>query len=326
MLNKSTKIYVAGHRGLVGSALVSELSSKGYSNLVLKTHAECDLLDEHQVAQLFHKEKPEIVLLAAAKVGGILANNQFPADFIYQNLKIELNVIHQAFLSGVKKLIFLGSSCIYPKFCPQPMKETYLLSDALEPTNRPYAIAKIAGIELCWAYNRQYQTQYIAVMPTNLFGPHDNYDLNTSHVIPALIRKIDTAKRSDSQQVTLWGSGLPRREFLYSPDLASACVHLMEAPDSQIHSTLLDTPDHPPLINVGYGSDITILSLAQLLADIIGYSGNFIFDTSKPDGTPQKLLDCSKIQSLGWKPKYDLKTALTKTYESFCEMQTRETA
>lgn len=324
MLDKASKIYVAGHQGLVGSALVAELSAKGYQKLLLKTRAECDLMDSNQVAQLFEKEKPEVVFLAAAKVGGILANNQFPADFIYQNLQIELNVIHQAFLNGVKKLIFLGSSCIYPKFCPQPMKETSLLSDYLEPTNRPYAIAKIAGIELCWAYNRQYQTQYIAVMPTNLFGPHDNYDLNTSHVIPALMRKIDAAKRDGAQQVTLWGSGLPRREFLYSADLASACVHLMEAPAVQLKPALFDSPDHPPLVNVGYGSDITILSLAQLLAEIIGYTGSFVFDTSMPDGTPQKLLDCNKIQGLGWKPQYDLRTALTKTYENFCQIHCTE--
>ncbi len=320
MLDKSTKIYIAGHQGLVGSALVTELAEKGYQHLILRTRAECDLLNVDHVATLFQTEKPDVVFLAAAKVGGILANHQFPADFIYQNLQIELNVIHQAFLNGVKRLVFLGSSCIYPKFCPQPMQEAHLLSGDLEPTNRPYAIAKIAGIELCWSYNRQYQTQYLAVMPTNLFGPHDNYDLHTSHVIPALIRKIDAAKRTHSQQVTLWGTGAPRREFLYSPDLAAACVHLMELSDAKLHSVVLNTPDQPPLINVGYGSDVTILELAQLLADIIGFTGKFVFDTTLPDGTPQKLLDCRKIHTLGWKPRYDLRAALTKTYANFCEM------
>lgn len=320
MLNQSTKIYVAGHQGLVGSALVAELQKKGYQHLILRTRTDCDLLNTEQVAHLFQTEQPEVVFLAAAKVGGILANHQFPADFIYQNLQIELNVIHQAFLSGVKKLIFLGSSCIYPKFCPQPMQETHLLSGDLEPTNRSYAIAKIAGIELCWAYNRQYQTQYLAVMPTNLFGPCDNYDLHTSHVIPALIHKIDTAKRNNSQQVTLWGTGTPRREFLYSPDLAAACVHLMELPSVALHA-VLDNAEHPPLINVGYGCDVTILELAHLLAEVIGYTGSFVFDTTRPDGTPQKLLDCSKIHALGWRPQYDLRAALTETYANFCETQ-----
>jgi GDP-L-fucose synthase len=299
-LEQNAKIYVAGHRGLVGSAIVRLLKERGFTNLIVRTHAELELADQLGAKGFFEKEKPDYVFLAAAKVGGIYANNTYPAEFIYQNLAVQNNVIHFSYQNGVKKLCFLGSSCIYPKLAPQPMKEEYLLDGKLEPTNEPYAIAKIAGIEMAKSYNRQYGTNYISVMPTNLYGPNDNFDLQNSHVLPALIRKFVEAKQHNSPSVVLWGSGKPRREFLYVDDMADACIFLMNNYDGK------------EFVNIGTGEDVTILEVANLIKDIVGYKGALEFDSTKPDGSPRKLLDVSKIHSLGWKAKYSLQDGLKK--------------
>jgi len=306
-MNKNAKIYVAGHRGLVGSAILRKLQENGYYNLVYKTSQELDLRDRNQVDQLFKEEKPEYVFLAAAKVGGIVANNEYPADFIRDNLMIQTNVIDAAYRNGAKKLLFLGSTCIYPKFAPQPLKEEYLLTGELEPTNEPYAIAKIAGIKMCQSYNRQYGTKYISVMPTNLYGPNDNFDLHTSHVLPALIRKFHEAKENNAPYVEVWGTGTPRREFLYSDDLADACVFLMNHYEDN------------EIVNVGVGEDIPIKELAEKIKAIVGYEGDIRFDTTKPDGTPRKLVDVSKIHSLGWKASISLEEGLQKAYQWFLD-------
>jgi len=302
-VEKNAKIYVAGHRGLVGSAIVRLLNEQGFTNLIVRTHAELDLADQLGVKRFFESEKPDYVFLAAAKVGGIHANNTYPAEFIYQNLAVQNNVIHFSYQNGVKKLCFLGSSCIYPKMAPQPMKEEYLLDGKLEPTNEPYAIAKIAGIEMAKSYNRQYGTNYISVMPTNLYGPNDNFDLQNSHVLPALIRKFVEAKQINSPSVVLWGSGKPRREFLYVDDMADACIYLMKNYDGK------------EIVNIGTGEDVTILEVANLIKEIVGYKGILEFDSTKPDGTPRKLLDVAKINSLGWKAKYSLQDGLKKAIE-----------
>ena len=319
-MNKDAKIYVAGHRGLVGSALVRCLRAKGYNNLVLRTHAELELRDQAAVRAFFAKEKPEYVLLAAAKVGGILANSTYPAEFIHDNLVIQSNIIHSAWQNKVSRLLFLGSSCIYPKQAPQPMKEDCLLTGPLEPTNRPYALAKIAGVEMCWSYNRQYGTQYMAVMPTNLYGPNDNYDLNNSHVLPALIRKMHEAKQRGEKEVVVWGTGTPRREFLYSEDMADACVFLLEQPEDRLGS--LFNSEQPPLVNIGCGEDLTIRELAELVAEIVGFKGKLVFDTSKPDGTMRKVMDVSKIRKLGWEQKTDLGKGIALAYEDYLSRQT----
>lgn len=316
-MDKNAKIYVAGHRGLVGSALIRRLSSKGYKNLLTRTHQELDLTDQKAVSEFFHQEKPDYVLLAAAKVGGIYANNTYPAEFIHENLVIQTNVIHQSYLAGVKRLLFLGSSCIYPRDCPQPIKEEYLLTGQLEPTNRPYALAKIAGIEMCWSYNRQYGTQYLSVMPTNLYGPGDNYHLENSHVIPALIRKFHEAKVSQSETVTIWGTGTPLREFLFSEDMAEACLFLLESKPSKLISLFNDT--QAPLVNIGFGEDISIRALAELIQNVTEFEGSLVFDIEKPDGTKRKLTDISLIKSLGWKPKTSLEDGLKKAYEDFID-------
>ena len=302
-MNKSSKIYIAGHRGMVGSSILRALKAKGYSNFLLKTSAELDLRNQQAVADFFDLEKPDYVFLAAAKVGGIVANNTYRADFIYENMMIQSNVIHHAYLNGVKKLLFLGSSCIYPKLAPQPLKEEYLLTGLLEPTNEPYAIAKIAGIKMCDAYREQYGCNFISVMPTNLYGPNDNYDLNNSHVLPALLRKFITAKNNGDAAVTIWGTGSPLREFLHADDLADACLYLME------------THNESGLVNIGVGEDISILDLAKMVKQIVGFEGEIITDTSKPDGTPRKLMDVSKLTNLGWKASISLEEGIKKVYE-----------
>jgi len=314
-IERSARIYVAGHRGLVGSALVRALAGSGFHNLITRTHAELELTDQAAVKRFFEQERPEVVFLAAAKVGGILANDTYPADFIFDNLAVQNNVIHNAFRTGVKRLVFLGSSCIYPRECPQPIREEYLLTGPLEPTNRAYALAKIAGIEMCAAYNRQHGTQYIAVMPTNLYGPGDNYNLNTSHVIPALIRKMDDARRNAHDTVTLWGTGNPLREFLHADDLAEGCVTYALKPYEQ----LLRFPgfDRAPLVNIGCGEDLPIRELAELIRELSGFQGKIVWDTSKPDGTPRKLLDVSRIKSLGWAPRISLREGLKAEIENF---------
>lgn len=315
-MNKNSKIYIAGHNGLVGSALTRKLTADGYTNLVYRTSGELDLTRQAEVEAFFAKEKPEYVFLAAAKVGGIQANNSYPADFIYSNLAIQNNIIHSAYRHGVKRLLFLGSSCIYPKLCPQPMREEHLLTGLLEATNEPYALAKIAGIKMCEAYNRQYGTQFIAVMPTNLYGPNDNFDLQTSHVMPALIRKFHEAKISNQPEVVVWGSGTPRREFLYVDDMAAACVFLLNLDDTTIRRELLSYPK-PCFVNLGSGEDLSIADLAALVARVIGYSGKLVFDRSKPDGTPQKLLDVSRLHALGWKNNTSLVDGIAKAYAAF---------
>ncbi|MBW1921010.1 MAG: GDP-L-fucose synthase [Deltaproteobacteria bacterium] len=311
-MEKDAKIYVAGHKGLVGSAIVRKLSSEGYSDLITRSHKELDLTRQADVEAFFRSERPEYVFLAAARVGGILANNTYPAEFIYENLMILGNVIHESYRARVKKLLFLGSSCIYPRDCPQPMREEYLLSGKLEPTNEPYAIAKIAGIKMCQSYNRQYGTKFVSVMPTNLYGPGDNFDLQTSHALPALIRKFHEAKGRDERQVTsdksrgvvsIWGTGKPRREFLYVDDLADACLFIM------------NNYDEGEIINIGVGKDISIGELAELIKEIVGFEGSIRYDPSKPDGTPRKLLDVSKLESLGWRSKTSLREGIEKTYE-----------
>jgi GDP-L-fucose synthase len=315
-MDKNDKIVIAGHTGLVGSALVRALRNQGYQHLITATHAEVDLTDSVAVQHFIAQHRPDYVFLAAAKVGGIWANNTFPADFIEQNLTIQNNVIRQAKDHDVKRLLFLGSSCIYPRDCPQPIKEEYLLSGPLETTNRPYALAKIAGIEMCWAFNRQYGTKYLAVMPTNLFGPGDNYDLNTSHVIPALIRKMHEAKLQNFPEVEVWGTGTPRREFLYSDDLADACVFLMNLEEPAFEA-LVRSDQVVPMINIGCGQDLTIAELAQLIAKNIGYEGNIRFNPSKPDGTPRKMLCVDKMSKLGWQASISLQEGIQKAYHHF---------
>ncbi len=359
-MNKASKIYIAGHRGLVGSALVRRLNAKGYTNLVMRTHAELDLKDQQAVQAFFAEEKPEYVILAAAKVGGIHANNTYPAEFIHDNLAIQSNVIHSAYENKVERLLFLGSSCIYPKNAPQPMKEDCLLTGPLEPTNRPYALAKIAGIEMCHAYNRQYGTKYMAAMPTNLYGPNDNYDLNNSHVLPAMIRKIHLAKLAQEgdlagierneaalgtipaelkakliescalhlgssatslapctlpleSAVVLWGTGTPKREFLYSEDMADACIFLLEQDEAKLASLFNEAL--PPLVNIGCGEDLTIKELAEMVAEVVGFKGNLTFDTTKPDGTMRKVMDVSRINKLGWKRTMQLKDGIGLSYQ-----------
>jgi len=312
MMQSDSRIFVAGHRGLVGSSLVRGLQRKGFTNLLTQTHAQLDLSDREAVAKYFQETKPEYVFLAAAKVGGILANDTLPADFIRDNLDIQNSVIEASYQAGVKRLLFLGSSCIYPKACPQPIREEYLLTGPLEPTNRAYALAKIAGIEMCWAYNRQYGTKYLAAMPSNLYGPGDNFDLQSSHVLPALIRKAHAAKKSGSEFV-VWGSGKPERELLYSDDLADACLYLMSSEDA-LFDTLLKN-DEPPLINIGAGSDVTIRELADLVAKVVGFEGEMTFDASKPDGTPKKLMDSTRMRGLGWVPKVGLEDGIRSVYE-----------
>ena len=304
-INKYPKIYVAGHRGMVGSAIIRRLAAAGYSNIVTRTHSELDLTNQSSVAEFFDKEKPDYVFLAAARVGGIHANNTYRAEFIYQNLMIEANIIHAAWAAGVQHLLFLGSSCIYPRDCPQPIKEEYLLTGPLEQTNEPYAIAKIAGIKLCEGYNRQYGTHYISVMPTNLYGPNDNYDLNNSHVLPALIRKAHEAKLRGDKELVIWGSGQPRREFLYVDDMADACVFVME---SNIDLSL---------INLGTGEDVTIHELAEVVMNVVGFGGDIVFDSSKPDGTPRKLLNVDCMRQLGWEAKISLSDGIAMAYADY---------
>jgi len=306
-LEKSAKIYVAGHRGMVGSAIYRKLVKEGYTNLITRTSAELDLRDQQAVADFFSTEKPDYVFLAAAKVGGIIANNTYRADFLYENLAIQNNVIHQAYSNDVKKLMFLGSSCIYPKLAPQPLKEEYLLTGLLEETNEPYAIAKIAGIKMCDAYRDQYNCNFISVMPTNLYGYNDNYHPQNSHVLPALIRKFHEAKINNTPEVLIWGSGSPMREFLFADDLADACYFLM------------DSYNEPNLINIGTGEDLTIKDLALLLKKVIGFEGELTFDSSKPDGTPRKLMDVSKLHQLGWKHQVELEEGVKLAYQDFLE-------
>lgn len=364
-MNNSAKIYVAGHRGLVGSALIRNLVAKGYGNIITRTHAELDLTDQAAVREFFATEKPEYVFLAAAKVGGILANDTYPAEFIYQNMMIQANIIDAAYRNGIVRLMFLGSSCIYPRACPQPIKEEYLLTGPLEATNRPYALAKIAGIEQCWSYNRQYGTKFVAVMPTNLYGPGDNYNLMNSHVIPAMIRKFHLAKlveqgdieaiRSDenhygeipsdildmlnlardaegsiapcshttnSPVVKLWGTGTPRREFLYSEDMADACIYLMNLADDAF-CKLLGSDENktgvfmPPVVNIGCGADLTIRDLAEMVGHVVGFGGDIMFDATKPDGTPRKLLDVGRLSGAAWRPKVELRQGLELSYQDY---------
>lgn len=306
-MEKNSKIYIAGHRGMVGSALMRKLKQENYTNFILSTSNELDLRDQSAVQSFFETKKPDYVFLAAAKVGGILANNEFRAEFIYDNLMIETNIIHQSYKNGVKKLLFLGSSCIYPKLASQPLKENYLLEGPLEYTNEPYAVAKIAGIKMCDAYRAQYGSNFISVMPTNLYGPNDNYDLHNSHVLPALLRKIHEAKENKTSEVVVWGTGSPKREFLHADDLADACYFLMQQ------------YNEPGLINIGVGEDISIKDLALLIKEIVGYSGSLVFDTTKPDGTPRKLLDVTKLTNLGWQAKTPLEKGIKKVYAEYLQ-------
>lgn len=310
----SARVYVAGHRGLVGSAIVRELQRQGFTGVLTRTHAELDLTDAPAVRAFFAAERPQYVFLAAAKVGGILANNTYPADFIRVNLEIQANVIEAAHAAGVERLLFLGSSCIYPKLCPQPIREEYLLTGPLEPTNRPYALAKIAGIEMCWSYNRQFGTHFLAAMPTNLYGPDDNFDLNTSHVLPALLRKAHAAVRDGAAFMEVWGSGTPRRELLYSDDLARACVYLLQLDRPRFDALLNE--DEAPLVNIGTGEDVTIRELGETIARVTGFAGELRFDASKPDGTPRKLLDVSRMHALGWHHEVELEQGIRRTYEA----------
>jgi len=319
-MESNARIYVAGHRGLVGSALVRSLAREGYRDLVTRDQAELELTDQVAVRGFFEAERPAYVFVAAAKVGGILANNDYPAEFIQANLAIQTNVIHEAWRNGVKRLLFLGSSCVYPRDCPQPIKEEYLLTGPLEPSNRAYAVAKIAGLEMCGSYNRQYGTRYLAPMPTNLFGPGDNYDPATGHVIPSLMRRMHEAKVAGAERVVIWGTGKPRREFLYSDDMADACVMLMKLPDSTFDE-LLRGPNGLPLINIGCGEDQTIADLARTIASVVGYRGALEFDTSKPDGTPRKLLDIGRLKRLGWSPRLDFRTGMAAAYKDFLARQ-----
>jgi len=321
-MNQNARIHIAGHRGLVGSAIVRRLQAAGHTNLLLRTHAELDLTDARATLAFYEAERPQHVFLAAAKVGGIVANNSYPAEFIADNLAIQNSVIGAAHRTGVERLLFLGSSCIYPKLAPQPMKESCLLTGPLEPTNRPYALAKIAGIEMCWSHNRQYGTRYLAAMPTNLYGPGDNYHPTNSHVIPALLRKFHEAKLAGAPSVTVWGTGTPRREFLYSDDMADACVFLMNLPDDR-YTALLGSDEtvtgrfEPPLVNIGVGDDVTIAELAALVQQVVGYEGSITYDTSKPDGTPRKLMDVGLINAQGWKASTPLAVGLAAAYAEF---------
>jgi len=309
LMNKDAKIFIAGHRGMVGSAIHRNLTSLGYLNIITRTSGELDLRLQERVNEFFEAERPEYVFLAAAKVGGILANNTYRADFIYENIMIQSNVIHSSYATGVKKLMFLGSSCIYPKLAPQPLKEDYLLTGLLETTNEPYAIAKIAGIKMCDAYRSQYGCDFISVMPTNLYGPNDNYDLQNAHVLPSLVRKFHEAKLNNSPEVVIWGTGSPKREFLHADDLASACVFLM------------NTYSDEGLVNIGTGEDISINDLALMIKDVVGYEGAIVYDTSKPDGTPRKLMDVSKLSELGWKYTISLKKGLEMVYQEYQSRQ-----
>jgi GDP-L-fucose synthase len=321
-LHAQARIYVAGHRGLVGSAIVRRLHALGHRQLILRSHHELDLTDAAATEGFFAQERPEYVFLAAAKVGGIVANQTLPASFIRDNLAIQTHVIHAAYQAGVKRLLFLGSSCIYPKHAPQPLREQDLLTGPLEPTNRPYALAKIAGIEMCWSYNRQYGTQYLAAMPTNLYGPGDNYHPTHSHVIPALLRKFHEARQRAERSVTVWGTGTPRREFMYSDDMADACVYLM-ALDEPRYTALLGSDENvsgrfePPLVNIGIGQDLTIAELATLVAEVVGYQGQIVYDSSKPDGTPRKLMDVSRLAAAGWRAPTPLRRGLMQAYADF---------
>ena len=315
-MKSDSKIYVAGHNGLAGSAIVRRLRRSGFNNIVTRSHADLDLIDGDSVRKFFREERPEFVFLAAARVGGILANATQPVEFLSENLAIELNVIREAFAVGVQRLLFLGSSCIYPRDCPQPIREEYLLTGPLEETNRAYALAKIAGVELCRAYNKQHGTQYLAAMPTNLYGPGDNFDLEASHVLPALVRKIVAATVEGAKEVVVWGTGKPRREFLHSDDMADACVLLMNLPDAEFVQ-LCSTGSAAPLINVGCGTDITIADLAQLIASTANFNGKIVFDPTRPDGTPRKLLDISRLSSLGWKPAVKLSEGIAQVVSAY---------
>ncbi|WP_317890587.1 GDP-L-fucose synthase family protein [Acidicapsa ligni] len=310
-----SKVYVAGHRGLAGSAIMRRLGKETCADIVTRTHEELDLTDQGAVNRFFSEERPEYVFLAAAKVGGIMANNTRPAEFIHDNLAIQNNVIGAAHGFGVKRLLFLGSSCIYPRDCPQPIREEYMLTGPLESTNRPYAVAKIAGIETCWAFNRQYGTEYVGAMPTNLYGPNDSYDLTNSHVLPALLRKMHEAKESGASEVQVWGTGLVRREFLYSDDMADACIHLMNLPD-EVYSSIVRSETRAPLLNIGCGEDLTVRELAELIREVVGFKGRLAFDTSKPDGTPRKLLDVSRMKELGWQATVPLREGIAAVYSS----------
>lgn len=311
-MQRDSRVFIAGHRGLVGSAICRQLTAAGYDRLLLRTSGELDLTGRSAVWEFFKNQRPEYVVLAAAKVGGIQANSKYPVDFVRDNLLIQSNVIDACYEFGVKRLLFLGSSCIYPKLCPQPIREEYLLTGPLEPTNRPYAVAKIAGIEQCWAYNRQYGTQFLAAMPTNLYGPEDNFDLANSHVLPALLRKVAAAKATGASQVEVWGTGTPRREFLYSDDLAEACVFLLQLPEEKFEALM--QPDVPPLINIGMGEDISIRELAELISRLLEYKGDLTYNSAQPDGTPQKLLDVSRMRSLGWAARTSLEEGIRRTY------------
>ncbi|MBC7601604.1 MAG: GDP-L-fucose synthase [Ramlibacter sp.] len=317
-MGSEQKIYVAGHKGMVGSAIVRTLRGQGHTNFVVRSHAELDLTRQQAVMDMFDAERPDVVYLAAARVGGIHANNTFPAEFIYSNLMVQANVIHAAYTHGVKRLLFLGSSCIYPKLAPQPMTEDALLTGPLEPTNEPYAVAKIAGIKLCESYNRQYGTDYRSVMPTNLYGPGDNYHPENSHVVPAMLRRFHEAKLANAPLVAVWGTGTPRREFLYVDDMAAASVHVMQLPQDAWKSC---TSPMQALLNVGYGSDVSIAELAQTIADVVGYQGKIEFDTTRPDGAPRKLIDSARLHAQGWKPKVDLSRGLALAYADFVSSQ-----
>lgn len=314
------RVYVAGHRGMVGSAIVRGLAQHNCAEIITRSHSELDLTDSAAVQTFFRQERPEIVFLAAAKVGGIMANNTKPAEFIAENLAIQDSVIRAAHEIGVKRLLFLGSSCIYPRDCPQPIKEEYMLTGPLESTNRPYALAKLAGIEMCWAFNRQYGTEFLSVMPTNLYGPNDNYDLKNSHVIPALVRKMHEAKVQNASEVVIWGTGTVLREFLHADDMADACLFLMQLPD-EVYLPVVQSETTAPLINIGCGEDQTIRQLAELVREVVGFEGELVFDTTKPDGTPRKLLDISRIKQLGWVPRIDLRDGLTSVYQEFAAKQ-----
>ncbi len=322
-MNPESKIYIAGHRGLVGTALLRNLRAKGFDNFVTRTHAELDLTSQAAVEAFFAAEKPDYVFLSAAKVGGIHANNTYPAEFIRDNLAIQTNIIHAAYKNSVKRMLFLGSSCIYPRLAPQPMKEEHLLTSELEPTNRPYALAKIAGIEMCWAYNRQYKTQYLAVMPTTLSGPGDNYHPENAHVIPALIRRFHEARLANAPSVTVWGSGTPRREFLYSEDMADACVYLMNLADEPFVSLLGQERNDglPPLMNIGVGHDLTIRELAEMVKAVVGYPGTIEFDATKPDGTPRKLMDVGRLNGMGWQAGTSFEAGLKQAYMDFLDRE-----
>ncbi len=314
-MDQDAKIYVAGHRGLAGSAIVKCLQSRGYANLLTRTRADLNLTDQGAVREFFEREQPEYVFLAAARVGGILDNNNYPAEFIQENLAIQTNVIHESWRAGVKRLLFLGSNCIYPRDCLQPIKEEYLLTGPLEPTNRAYAVAKIAGIEMCRSYNHQYGTRYLSAMPVNLYGPGDNYDLQAGHVLAALLRRFHEGKHSGARNVVIWGSGTPRREFLHSSDAADGLVFLMTLPDKNFNA--LTAADRPPVINLGAGKEVTIRELAELIARTVGFGGNLVFDQSKPDGTPRKLLDTTLLSELGWFPKVKFEEGIRMAYEDF---------